>query len=66
MILVSIVSISIFFLEYGQLVPFYGLFALKGFCFGAFAYLPRAMLADVVDLDTARSGDARAGSYFDA
>lgn len=64
MILVSIVSIAIFFLRHGQLIPFYGLFALKGFCFGAFAYLPRAMLADVVDIETARSGDARTGSYF--
>jgi Na+/melibiose symporter-like transporter len=64
MILVSVVSVSIFFLHHGQLYPFYVLFAMKGFCFGAFAYLPRAMLADVVDLDTARSGDARAGSYF--
>lgn len=64
MILVSAVSVGIFFLKRGQLVPFSVLFALKGFCFGAFAYLPRAMLADVVDIDTARSGDARTGSYF--
>jgi Na+/melibiose symporter-like transporter len=64
MIVVSVVSISIFFLNPGQLRPFYVLFALKGFCFGAFAYLPRAMLADVVDIDTARSGDVRTGSYF--
>lgn len=64
MILVSVVSIAIFFLKHGQLYAFYVLFALKGFCFGAFAYLPRAMLADVVDIDTARSGDARTGSYF--
>lgn len=64
MILVSFVGVSIFFLSHGQLVPFYVLFALKGFCFGAFAYLPRAMLADAVDIDTARSGDARTGSYF--
>ena len=43
---------------------FYLLFGLKGFCFGAFAYLPRAMLADVVDLDTVRTGAARPASYF--
>jgi len=64
MILVSAVSVAIFFLHRGQLLAFYVLFALKGFCFGAFAYLPRAMLADAVDIDTARSGDARTGSYF--
>lgn len=64
MILVSFVSVGIFFLHAGQQTLFTILFALKGFCFGAFAYLPRAMLADVVDIDTARSGDARTGSYF--
>lgn len=64
MIFVSIISISCFMLEHGQVMEFYVLFALKGFCFGAFAYLPRAMLADVVDLDTLRSGSARPASYF--
>lgn len=64
MVFVSIISISCFMLEYGQVMEFYFLFALKGFCFGAFAYLPRAMLADVVDVDTIRSGNARPASYF--
>ena len=64
LIFVGFVSIAIFFLKHGQVTAFYALFVLKGFCFGAFAYLPRAMLADVIDIDTARSGDARPGSYF--
>jgi len=64
MVFVSIVSISCFMLEYGQVKEFYVLFAMKGFCFGAFAYLPRAMLADVVDVDTIRSGSSRPASYF--
>lgn len=64
MVLVSIVSVSIFMLEPGQILQFQLLFAVKGFCFGAFAYLPLAMLADVVDVDTMRSGEARTGSYF--
>lgn len=64
MVFVSIVSIAVFMLEHGQVWEFYVLFALKGFCFGAFAYLPRAMLADVVDVDTIRSGSARPASYF--
>ncbi len=64
MALVSVVSAAIFMLDRGQTNEFYVLFALKGFCFGAFAYLPRAMLADVVDIDSARSGDPRPGSYF--
>ncbi len=63
-ILVGVVSIAIFTLKHGQVWPFYILFAIKGFCFGAFAYLPRAMLADVVDLDTLKSGDARTGGYY--
>jgi Na+/melibiose symporter-like transporter len=63
-VFVSVVSISIFNLHHGQLTAFYVLFALKGFCFGSFAYLPRAMMADVIDLDTLRSGDARTGGYF--
>ena len=63
-ILVGIVSIAIFTLDYGQVWAFYGLFAIKGFCFGSFAYLPRAMLADVIDLYTLRTGDARTGGYF--
>lgn len=64
MILVGAVSLACFSLDYGDVKQFYVLFALKGFCFGAFAYLPRAMLADVVDLDTVRSGSARPASYF--
>jgi GPH family glycoside/pentoside/hexuronide:cation symporter len=63
-IFVSAVSITIFNLHHGQIMPFYVLFALKGFCFGSFAYLPRAMMADVIDLDTLKSGDARTGGYF--
>ncbi len=63
-VFVSAVSIAIFNLEHGQLTAFYVLFALKGFCFGSFAYLPRAMMADVIDLDTLKSGDARTGGYF--
>lgn len=63
-VFVGCVSIAIFTLDQGQVMPFYVLFALKGFCFGSFAYLPSAMLADVIDVDTFRSGEARTGSYF--
>ncbi len=64
MVLVSLVSLAIFALDHGDRQAFQLLFALKGMCFGAFAYLPLAMLADVIDLDTLRSGDQRTGSYF--
>ncbi len=63
-IFVGCVSLAIYTLEHGQVMEFYVLFALKGFCFGSFAYLPRAMMADVIDVDTLKSGDARTGSYF--
>lgn len=64
MVLVSITNVWIFTLGEGDTAIFMAMFMVKGFCFGAFSYLPRAMLADVIDLDTARSGDNRAGSYF--
>ena len=64
MIVVIAINIATFNLSYGDVTAFYFLFALKGVAFGAFTYLPRAMLADVVDIDTARSGNARPGSYF--
>ncbi|TLX58725.1 MFS transporter [Stutzerimonas nosocomialis] len=64
-VLVSSVSIiGMFFLEAGQLVPFAVMFALKGFCFAAFQFLPLSMLADIIDLDTARSREHRAGLFF--
>ena len=64
MMMVSVVSVLIFLLDRGDFLQFYILFGAKGFCFGAFAYLPRAMIADVVDVDTAKTGSARPGSYF--
>jgi Na+/melibiose symporter-like transporter len=69
MVLVSLDSIAIFAIfmfDFFRVEAFVVLFAVKGLCFGAFSYLPLAMLADVVDIDTARSGDARTGSYFAA
>ncbi len=64
MVLVGAVSLGVLTQMNNPGPLFYALFGLKGFCFGAFAYLPRAMLADVVDLDTLRSGSARPASYF--
>lgn len=56
--------VGMFFLSKGQLWPFAALFAIKGFCFAAFQFLPLSMLADIVDLDTARSREHRAGLFF--
>ena len=64
LILVAMVSGANLFLSHGDYLPFFLLFIVKGFCFGGLQFLPVAMLADVVDVDTARSGGRRAGSYF--
>jgi Na+/melibiose symporter-like transporter len=64
LIVVAGVSAANLFLGYGDYLPFFLLFIVKGFCFGGLQFLPVAMLADVVDVDTARSGEQRAGSYF--
>lgn len=64
LILVAAVSGANLLLSYGDYLAFFLLFTVKGFCFGGLQFLPVAMLADVVDVDTARSGGKRAGTYF--
>ncbi len=64
LITISTVSFANLFLSYGDYLAFFLLFLVKGFCFGGLQFLPVAMLADVVDVDTARSGGRRAGTYF--
>lgn len=64
LIVVGCVSAANFLLEYGDYQAFFALFILKGFCFGGLQFLPMAMLADVVDVDSMRSGNQRAGAYF--
>jgi len=64
LVVVAAVSTANLLLDYGDYLPFFVLFIIKGFCFGGLQFLPLAMLADVVDVDAARSGRSRAGSYF--
>ncbi|MDP7577841.1 MAG: MFS transporter [Pseudomonadales bacterium] len=64
LITVACVSAANLLLDYGDYLPFFLLFTVKGFCFGGLQFLPVAMLADVVDVDSARSGGQRAGTYF--
>lgn len=64
LIIVAAVSAANLFLGMGDYLPFFLLFIVKGFCFGGLQFLPVAMLADVVDVDSARSGGQRAGTYF--
>ena len=64
LITVAAVSGANLLLGYGDYLAFFLLFVVKGFCFGGLQFLPVAMLADVVDVDAARSGGRRAGTYF--
>lgn len=52
------------FLGAGDYNTFLIFYVLKGASFGAFAYLPLAMVADVVDVDTAITRQKRAGLFF--
>ena len=52
------------FLGAGDYNTFLVFFVLKGASFGAFAYLPLAIIADVVDVDTAVTRQKRAGIFF--
>jgi Na+/melibiose symporter-like transporter len=64
LVVVAAVSAANLLLSYGDYLPFFVLFIIKGFCFGGLQFLPVAMLADVVDVDSARTGGRRAGTYF--
>lgn len=48
----------------GKFLFFILIMCLKGSSIGALSALPLAMAADVIDVDTARSGQQRAGAYF--
>ena len=54
------------FLGAGDYNTFLVFYVLKGASFGAFAYLPLAIVADVVDVDTAVTRQKRAGLFSDA
>ena len=43
---------------------FFGLMVMKGSAVGSLYFLPASMAADIVDLDTLRSGEQRTGLYF--
>jgi glycoside/pentoside/hexuronide:cation symporter, GPH family len=51
-------------IDTGKFLFFIIIMCLKGSSIGALAALPAAMAADVVDVDTARTGEMRAGAYF--
>jgi len=51
-------------IDTGKFLFFIVIMCLKGSAIGALAALPSAMAADVVDVDTVRTGEQRAGAYF--
>ena len=51
-------------IESGKFLFFVILMCGKGAAIGAFSAIPASMAADVVDLDTAKTGLKRAGAYF--
>lgn len=55
-----------FFVGHGQTTVFTVLFVLKGSCYGALLMLPGAMVADTVDIDTAKTLDRQQGIFFAA
>jgi len=48
----------------GKFLAFVVLMCFKGSTVGAFSAIPASMAADVVDVDTAITGQKRAGAYF--
>ncbi len=64
MTLSALMVLATAFLGAGDYNTFLIFYVLKGATFGAFAYLPLAILADVVDVDTAVTRQKRAGLFF--
>ncbi|MDR3508003.1 MAG: MFS transporter [Caulobacteraceae bacterium] len=48
----------------GSFAPLIAFLLVRGMCWGADYMLLRAMVADLSDADTARSGERRSGSYY--
>jgi Na+/melibiose symporter-like transporter len=64
MIWACVFFMAVPFLGPGDAPIFLAICVLTGISFGADLALPASMQADVIDLDAARSGGARAGLYF--
>ena len=64
MIYACVIFAAALFLGEGDFVAFGVISVLTGLAFGADLVLPPSIQADVVDLDTRRTGTARAGLFF--
>ena len=60
----AVMVLATAFLGAGDFDIFIVFYVLKGLSFGAFAYLPLAIIADIVDVDTAVTRQKRAGMFF--
>lgn len=64
MVYACAIFLAVLGLGTGDVLPFAAISALTGFALGADMALPPAIQADVIDLDTAETGERRAGVYF--
>ena len=64
LITVAIISAINMFFTADTYWLFVAFFIAKGACFGGLQFLPLAILADVIDVETAETGKARAGAYI--
>lgn len=64
MIMACLAFVWVPFLEPGQIAAFFVICVVTGMALGADLALPPAMQADVIDLDTLRTGEERAGLFF--
>jgi Na+/melibiose symporter-like transporter len=60
----SLWSAPIPFVTADQFWLFFALMMLKGSAVGALYFIPASMAADVIDIDTLRTGEQRTGLYF--
>ncbi|MBP6012968.1 MAG: MFS transporter [Alphaproteobacteria bacterium] len=60
----SLWSAPIPFVAADQFWLFFALMMLKGSAVGALYFIPASMAADVIDIDTLRTGEQRTGLYF--
>ncbi len=66
LVIVAVSNALMFFVPRGGVMLFTALFIVKGACYGAVLMLPNAMVADTVDIDTARTLDRQQGLFFAA
>ncbi len=65
-VIIALTNASMFFLGEGQEFAFIALFVIKGACYAPVLMLPPAMIADTVDIDTARTKDRQQGLFYAA